>query len=140
MQIELLQWLKGIGENKAANFFAECRMDVVYIDTLFELGGSERETALVDCEIGVPGEYFFKLQSDYFSQVNVIETQLAEVAMAIGFHIRHIIWIPKIEIEKDNKMKISIVARQAIFDEITLNKISWSGRLEEPNFLNRIFD
>lgn len=142
MQIELLQWLKDIGENKAANFFSECRMDVVYVDTLFELGGSERTTELVDCEIGVPGEYFFKLQSDYFSQVNVIENQLAEVATAIGFHVRDIKWIPKIEIEKekDNKMKISIVARQAIFDEITLNKISWSGRLEEPDFLSRIFD
>jgi hypothetical protein len=140
MQIELLQWLKDIGEKRAASFFSECRMDIVYVDTLFELGGSERETALVDCEIGVPGEYFFKLQSDYFSQVNIIETQLQEVAIAIGFHVRSIIWIPKIEIEKDNQMKISIVVRQAIFDEITLNKISWSGRLEEPDFLNRLFD
>ncbi|WP_164974132.1 AbiJ-related protein [Filimonas effusa] len=140
MQIELLQWLKDIGENKAANFFSECRMDIVYVDTLFEIGGSERETLLVDCEIGVPGEYFFKLQSDYFSQVNVIETQLSEVATAIGFHVRNIKWIPKIEIDNNKKMTISIVARQAIFDEITLNKISWSGKLEEPNFLNRIFD
>lgn len=140
MQIELLQWLKDIGESKAANFFSECRMEIVYVDTLFELGGSERETELVDCEIGVPGEHFFKLQSDYFSQVNVIETQLQEVAMAIGFHVRNVKWIPKIEIKKDNKMKISIVARQSIFDEITINKISWSGRLEEPDFLNRIFD
>lgn len=62
------------------------------------------------------------------------------MATAIGFHVRDIKWIPKIEIEKGNKMKISIVARQAIFDEITLNKISWSGTLEEPDFLNRIFD
>ena len=98
MQIELLQWLKDIGENKAANFFSECRMEIVYIDTLFKLGGSEHETVLVDCEIGVPGEYFFKLQSDYFSQVNVIETQLPEVAVAISFHIRDIKWIPKIKV------------------------------------------
>lgn len=47
MQIELLQWLKEIGENKAANFFSECRMDIVYVDTLFELGGSELTTELV---------------------------------------------------------------------------------------------
>jgi hypothetical protein len=140
MQIELLQWLKDIGENKAANFFAECRMDILYVDTLFELGGSERSTELVDCEIGVPGEHFFKLQTDYFSEVNTIETQLQEVATAIGFYIRNIRWIPKIESEKNTSMKISIVARQVIFDEITLNKISWSGRLEEPDFLNRIFD
>lgn len=140
MQIELLQWLKDIGQNKAANFFAECRMDILYVDTLFELGGSERSTELVDCEIGVPGEHFFKLQTDYFSEVNTIETQLQEVATAIGFYIRNIRWIPKIESEKNISMKISIVARQAIFDEITLNKISWSGRLDEPDFLNRIFD
>lgn len=140
MQIELLKWLKDIGETKAANFFAECRMDIVYVDTLFEISGGERTTELVDCEIGVPGEYFFKLQTDYFAQVHTIETQIAEVATAIGFHVRDIKWMPKIEIEKDTDMKISIVARQGIFDEITLNKISWSGRLEEPDFLNRIFD
>jgi len=140
MQIELLKWLKDIGENKAAKFFADCRMDIVYVDTLFEISGGERTTELVDCEIGVPGEYFFKLQTDYFAQVQTIETQIAEVATAIGFHVRDIKWMPKIEIEKDTNMKISIVVRQGIFDEITLNKISWSGRLEEPDFLNRIFD
>ena len=140
MQIELLKWLKDIGETKAANFFAECRMDIVYVDTLFEMSGGERTTELVDCEIGVPGEYFLKLQTDYFAQVHTIETQIAEVATAIGFLVRDIKWMPKIEIENDNNMKISIVARQGIFDEITLNKISWSGRLEEPDFLNRIFD
>lgn len=90
MQIELLQWLKDIGETKAANFFTECRMDILYVDTLFELEGSERSTELVDCEIGVPGEHFFKLQTDYFGQVHTIETQLREVAVAIGFHIRSI--------------------------------------------------
>ena len=97
-------------------------MEIVYIDTLFKLGGSEHETVLVDCEIGVPGEYFFKLQSDYFSQVNVIETQLPEVAVAIGFHIRDIKWIPKIEIENDNKMKISIVARQYPPGQVQVHK------------------
>ena len=50
-------------------------------------------------------------------------------------HIRQVNWVPKIDEKTEMKVKISIVARQAIFDEITLNNISWSGRLEEPDFL-----
>ena len=46
---------------------------------------------------------------------------------------------PSLAMQKNSK-KISIVTRQAIFDEITINRISWAGRLEEPNFLNRIFN
>lgn len=41
---------------------------------------------------------------------------------------------------KVKENKITIITRQQIFDEITISKISWSGRLEEPDFLNRIFD
>lgn len=40
--------------------------------------------------------------------------------------------------ETDNR--ISEVTRRNIFDRITLEKISWSGRLEEPDFLSRLYD
>jgi len=36
--------------------------------------------------------------------------------------------------------KISVVTRRNIFDGIILSKVNWSGRLEEPDFLSRIFD
>lgn len=140
MQTQLLKWLKDIGENKAAKFLSNCRVDLVYVDTLFEMSGGEREWELMDAQIGVPGKYFMKLQSDYKGEVKIIEDQITEVANAIGMHIRQTTWHPKIEEETEMKIKISIVARQAIFDEITLNNISWSGRLDEPDFLNRLFD
>jgi hypothetical protein len=35
---------------------------------------------------------------------------------------------------------ISEITRRDIFDAITLEKIDWSGRLEEPAFLDRIWD
>lgn len=35
---------------------------------------------------------------------------------------------------------ISEITRRDIFDTITLQGIDWSGRLEEPDFLNRIYD
>lgn len=37
-------------------------------------------------------------------------------------------------------MKISEVTRRDIFDAILVEGVNWSGSLEEPNFLNRIFD
>jgi len=37
-------------------------------------------------------------------------------------------------------MKISEVTRRDIFDALLVEGVSWSGRLEEPDFLNRIFD
>jgi len=37
-------------------------------------------------------------------------------------------------------MKISEVTHRDIFDALLVEGVSWSGRLEEPDFLNRIFD
>lgn len=139
MKTELVTWLKDIGEAKSADFLENCRVDLVYVDTLFEMSG-DKEWELVDAQIGVPGRYFVKLQSDFLEEVKTIESQFTEVANAIGMHIRQVNWVPKIDEKTEMKVKISIVARQAIFDEITLNNISWSGRLEEPDFLNRLFD
>lgn len=140
MKEELHEWLKDVDEQEAADFLNECNLNLVYVDTLFELGGGETMTDLLDAQFGVPGKYFKKLRSDYQSQISTIEEQLREISTALGVHMRYITWHPKIEEKPELKMKISIVVRQAIFDEITLNNISWSGRLEEPDFLNRIFD
>ncbi len=139
MKTELVTWLKDIGEAKSADFLNSCRVDLIYVDTLFEMSG-DKEWELMDAQIGVPGRFFVKLQSDFLEEVKTIENQFTEVANAIGMHIRQVNWVPKIDEKTEMKVKISIVARQAIFDEITLNNISWSGRLEEPDFLNRLFD
>jgi len=37
-------------------------------------------------------------------------------------------------------MRISEITRRDIADAITIEKIVWSGRLEEPQFLSRVFD
>jgi hypothetical protein len=37
-------------------------------------------------------------------------------------------------------MKISQIARRDIVDAIVVEQINWAGRLEEPEFLSRIFD
>ncbi len=139
MKHELVKWLKDIDEKKSARFLDKCRVDLIYVDTLFGIG-NDTERELMDAQIGVPGRYFIKLQSEFFEEVKTIENQFSEIANALGMHIRQINWIPKIDENTETQMKISIVARQAIFDEITLNNISWSGRLDEPDFLNRLFD
>lgn len=139
MQQELYKWLVDVGEPVSAQLISECTIDLLYVDTLFELAG-DRSTDLVDVQIGVPGKYYLKLQSSFQNEFKKIEIQLREVATALGMHIRDISWSPKIDVGSVPQIKISIVARQAIFDEITINKISWSGRLQEPDFLNRIFD
>jgi hypothetical protein len=139
MQKELLKWLKDVGEHDSAQLISECSVDLLYVDTLFEMS-SDRMTDLMDAQIGVPGKYYLKLHANFKKEIEIIETQLMEVATALGMHIRGVSWNPKTDSDNEHQMKISIIVRQAIFDEITLNKISWSGRLEEPDFLNRIFD
>jgi hypothetical protein len=37
-------------------------------------------------------------------------------------------------------MKISEATRRDIFDSFIIDNIPWSGRLEEPDFLARLFD
>ena len=74
MQAELVKWLKDIGENKASRFLSNCRVDLVYVDTLFEMSGGEREWELMDAQIGVPGKYFKKLQTDYKNEVKIRRT------------------------------------------------------------------
>ncbi|WP_236979956.1 caspase family protein [Membranihabitans maritimus] len=139
MQVELLKWLRDIDENSAADLISVCSVDLIYIDTLIAIGG-ERMTDLMDVQIGVPGRYYKKINDELKKEVEIVEEQTMEVATAIGIHIHQINWLPKIDDKTDMITKISIVTRQAIFDEITLNNISWSGRLEEPDFLNRLFD
>lgn len=38
------------------------------------------------------------------------------------------------------KREITEVTRRDIIDWLCLAKINWSGRLEEPDFLSRLFD
>lgn len=139
MQKELHKWLIDIGEKKAALLISDCSIDLTYVDTLFDMG-SDRITELIDIQVGVPGKYYLKLYDNYEKEIKVVETQLMQLAFVMGIHIRDISWNPKIDNTNKIGIQISIIVRQAIFDEIILNKISWSGRLEEPDFLNRIFD
>lgn len=119
MQKELHKWLKDVGEHDSARLISECSVDLLYVDTLFEMS-SDRMTDLMDAQIGVPGKYYLKLQTAFQKEIKVIETQLMEIATATGMHIRGISWNPKIDNDNELQMKISIIVRQAIFDEITL--------------------
>ena len=64
MQNELHKWLEDVGEYAAAQLISECSVDLLYVDTLFEMAG-DRITDLMDAQIGVPGKYYLKLQSDF---------------------------------------------------------------------------
>lgn len=37
-------------------------------------------------------------------------------------------------------MKISLLTRRDIMDSVVAEKVNWSGRLEESEFLSRLFD
>ncbi|WP_194549671.1 hypothetical protein [Zobellia nedashkovskayae] len=47
MKTELVTWLKDIGEAKSADFLKNCRVDLIYVDTLFEMSG-DKEWELMD--------------------------------------------------------------------------------------------
>jgi len=137
MQNELHKWLNDIGEIDSARLISECTIDLLSVETLFELHG-DRMFDLVDFKIGVPGKYYLKLSSNFQKEIEVIETQLKEIATAQSMIVDNISWNPKIR--DDNELQISKIVRQDIFDEITISEIPWSGRLEELDFLSRIFD
>jgi hypothetical protein len=105
MKTELVTWLEDIGEAKSADFLNNCRVDLVYVDTVFEMIGN-KEWELMNAQIKVPGRYFIKLQSDFLEEVKTIENQFTEVANAIGMHVRKVNWVPKIDEETEMKVKI----------------------------------
>ena len=37
-------------------------------------------------------------------------------------------------------MRISEITRRNIFDTLRVENVNWAGRLDEPDFLSRIFD
>ncbi len=140
MKEELQNWLKEIGEIKSSSFISECTIDANYVDTLFELHG-DKILEQYDIQIGVPGKYYNRLKHEYVNEIEIIEKNIKEIELGKGNHIRQVTYHP--QVQKDDIMstkKISIITRQSIFDEITISRISWSGRLEEPDFLARIFD
>jgi hypothetical protein len=44
------------------------------------------------------------------------------------------------DLKRVSTKRITQITRRKIFDSIALERISWSGRLEEPDFLGRIYD
>ena len=40
----------------------------------------------------------------------------------------------------DTEFSLSLVTRRNIADWVAVEKVNWSGRLDEQNFLKRIFD
>lgn len=140
MQEELTKWLIDIGEKSSADLISVCSVDLIFVDILINMSGGEEMADLVDVKIGVPGRYYKRLYTNLKDEVKTIEEQAMELGTALGMFIQKISWLPKIDNRTDMDIKISIVTRQAIFDEISLNNISWSGRLDEPDFLNRLFD
>ncbi len=75
MQKELFKWLKDVGEHNSARLISECSVDLLYVDTLFEIS-SDRMMDLMDAQIGVPGKYYLELHTDFQKEIKVIETQL----------------------------------------------------------------
>ena len=89
MQKELHKWLKDVGEHDSARLISECSVDLLYVDTLFEMS-SDRMTDLMDAQIAVPGKYYLNLQIDFQKENKVIKTKLMEITIAMGMHMPHI--------------------------------------------------
>jgi len=93
MTEQIIQWLKDGDEHEAANLLAQCSLNYLYVDTLFELAG-ERVFEMSDVNIEAPRKIIKEIEASPALKEQ-IENAIRECAQTSGEHIRDIAWVPK---------------------------------------------
>lgn len=91
---QIIKWLKDGNELKAANLVAECSLNYVYVDLVFEFG-SERDWVMYDVNIEAPRKILMSVENSPKVK-GQIEQALRDFASQSGKYIRNIYWIPKL--------------------------------------------
>ena len=136
---QLIQRLKDTGEGDAAQLAKSCSLNWIWVDLLSELGG-ERDWDLWDVNIEAPANTFKLVRGNQSSLGKTIENAIRELAEAGGSaSVRDIRWVPKpAPIQATAKQEITEVTRREIVDR--LGNRDWAGRLQEDDFLSRLYD
>lgn len=90
-------WLIELDEEKAINFFNDCEIDTIYIDTLFSMD-DDIETYMHDVTISVPLKIYRKID-EYSQEVSIIESAITECGQSDGIYVRNINWRPYLKDE-----------------------------------------
>jgi hypothetical protein len=93
---QVIQWLKEGDEREAADLLSECSLDLLYIDTLFELQG-ERDIDMFDVHIEAPRKIILKVRNPPFPLAEQIEAAIREWATSSNCAIRDIAWVAKLQ-------------------------------------------
>jgi len=96
---QAIEWLKDGNEKSAAAILSDCELDLLPVDLLFELGG-EREFELYDVNIAAPRKILDGLNESYGQEKKQIEQAVRWLAQTNNWHIRDIVWVPKISSKK----------------------------------------
>jgi len=91
---QLIQWLKDGNEQEAANLLADCSLNYVYVDTLFEIGG-ERMYDMFDVNVEAPRKIIKQVEESPLLKQQ-IEDAIRKLAQTSSEHIRDIVWVPQL--------------------------------------------
>lgn len=91
---QLIQWLKDGNEHEAASLLADCSLNYLYVDTLFEIDG-ERMHDMFNVNIEAPRKIIKQAEASSLLRQQ-IEDAIRDLAQTSGEHIRHIFWVPRL--------------------------------------------
>lgn len=90
LTIEIYNWLKELDEIEAAELVSKCKIESVYIDTLFQFD-SDVETIMIEVNIFLPLKISKSLEQ-YKEIVQKIEQAITESGESNGAYVRQINW------------------------------------------------
>lgn len=136
---QLVQWLNDSGENDAAQLAKTCSLNCIWATLVSEFG-SDRGWDLWDINVEVPAVTLKLVRGAQSSLGEIIEKAIRELIEAEGSDaVRDIRWVPKPAPAKTAvKQEITEVTRREIV-ELVGNR-DWAGRLQEDDFLSRLYD
>lgn len=86
------QWLRDGSQNTAAGLIKQCKINLEYVNTFFELAG-DRSYDLFDIEVAAPRTVHLSIEKDG-SLSEQIEVAIQRCTEANSFRVRDIHWIP----------------------------------------------
>jgi hypothetical protein len=122
-------WLKDGDEHEAASLLVQCSLNLLYVDTLFDLGG-EQEIDMFDVNIEAPRKVTKEIAASPALR-NQIESAIRDCAQTSNGHIRHILWVPKFG-AATTEMDEQISAALAKVDSEHVQK-AWNKALVRKN-------
>lgn len=91
---QVIQWLKDGNEHEAASLLSQCSLNLLFVDTLFELSG-ERERDMFDVNIEAPRKIIQETEKPDTPLKKQIESAIRTCAETTNFIIRDITWVPR---------------------------------------------